>query len=78
MHQVQFRRDELLGEQTLRNEIPRLTTTVRTGRDKDGQVLNLSGQLHGKFHQRLNARYVVPSPGVHFVPKPASRQLTRY
>jgi hypothetical protein len=38
------------------------------GRDKDGQVLNLSGQLRGKFHQHLDARYVVPSLDGHFVP----------
>jgi hypothetical protein len=28
------------------------------GRENDGQDLNLSGQLHGKFHQHLDARFV--------------------
>jgi len=32
-------------------------------------LLNLSGQLHGKFHQHLDVRYVVHWLGGHFVPK---------
>jgi len=36
----------------------------------DGRVLNLSGPLYGKFRQHLDARYVVPWLGGHFVPRP--------
>jgi hypothetical protein len=43
--------------------------TVRLGRDTDGQVINLSGQLHGKFYQHLDARFVVHWLVGHFVPK---------
>lgn len=39
----------------------------------DGQFLNLSGQLHGKFYQHLDARYLVTSLGGHCVPLAAVR-----
>src|SRR5665811_2111225 len=34
-------------------------STVRFGRENDGQVLNLSGLLHDKFHQHLDGRFEV-------------------
>jgi hypothetical protein len=43
--------------------------TVRLGRENDGQVLNLSGLLHGTFHQHLDDRFEVPWLGGHFVPE---------
>ena len=42
---------------------------VRIGREDDGQVLNLSGLLHGTFHQHLDDRFEVPWLGGHFVPE---------
>ena len=41
-----------------------------------GQVLNLSGQLHGKFQQHLDARYAVPLLGGHFVPRAEVESIT--
>lgn len=48
------------------------------GRENVGQVLNLRGQLLGKFHQHLDARYVVPSLGGNFVPVADARVLSPY
>jgi len=36
--------------------------------EKEGQFLNLSGLLHGTFHQHLDGRFEVPWLGGHFVP----------
>lgn len=41
----------------------------------DRLVLNLSGQLHGKFHLHLDVRYAVPSLYGHFVPKVEGRSF---
>jgi hypothetical protein len=49
--------------------ISNLNVRIGRHRDKDSQVLNLSGLMHGTFHQHLDDRFEVPWLGGHFVPK---------
>jgi len=48
------------------------------GRENDGQVLNLSGLLHGTFHQHLDDRFEVPWLGGHFVPGADGQEFSPY